>query len=72
MRLDYDAETDSLYIKLIDRPSVDSEEVADGFVLDFDADGQLVGIDVEFASRRVDIQRLVLDKFPAKVENAAA
>jgi uncharacterized protein YuzE len=72
MKLHYDSETDSLYIDLIDRPSVESEEIADGFVLDFDADGQLVGIDVEFASKRVDLQRLVLQAFPAKVETEAA
>ena len=72
MKLHYDSETDSLYIDLIDRPSVESEEIADGFVLDFDAEGQLVGIDVEFASKRVDLQRLVLETFPAKIETAAA
>jgi uncharacterized protein YuzE len=72
MKLHYDAETDSLYIDLVDRPSVESEEVAEGFVLDFDGEGQLVGIDVEHASQRVDLKRLVLEAFPAKVETAAA
>ena len=72
MKLHYDAETDSLYIDLIDRPSVESDEVAEGFVLDFDAEGQLVGIDVELASKRVDLKRLVLETFPAKIETAAA
>lgn len=72
MKLHYDSATDSLYIDLIDRPSVESEEIAEGFVLDFDAEGQLVGIDVEHASQRVDLKRLVLETFPAKVETAAA
>lgn len=41
-------------------------------MLDFDAEGQLVGIDVEFASKRVDLKRLVLETVPAKVETVAA
>ncbi len=41
MKLHYDAATDSLYIDLADRPSVDSDEVADGVVLDFDSNGHL-------------------------------
>jgi uncharacterized protein YuzE len=72
MKLHYDAATDSLYIDLAERPSVDSEEVADGIVLDFDSDGHLVGIDIEDASRRVNLQRLVLDSLPSKVETIAA
>lgn len=72
MKLHYDAETDSLYIGLADRPSVASDEVSDGVVLDFDAAGQLVGIDIDHASRRVDLEALVLDRLPAEVQRIAA
>ena len=72
MKLHYDAATDSLYIDLADRPSVDSDEVADGVVLDFDADGHLVGIDIDHASQRVNLNQLVLDRLPSKVETIAA
>lgn len=72
MKLHYDAATDSLYIDLADRPSVDSDEVADGVVLDFDADGHLVGIDIDHASQRVNLQQLVLDRLPSTVETIAA
>lgn len=58
MKISYDKETDSLYIHLADRPSVDSNEVNDGVVLDFDADGALVGIDLQHASTRADISNL--------------
>jgi uncharacterized protein YuzE len=51
MKFDYDPETDSLYIKLADRPGVDASEVAPGVVLDYDAGGQVVGIDIEHASQ---------------------
>ncbi len=50
MKLHYYEETDSLYIDLIDKPGTKSKEVAPGVVLDFDADGHLVGIDVDHAS----------------------
>jgi len=46
MKLSYDKATDSLYIHLSDTPSVNSNEVAEGVVLDFDSNGVLVGIDV--------------------------
>lgn len=55
MNIAYDKATDSLYIELGESPSVDADEVADGVVLDFDADRALVGIDVQQASQRVDV-----------------
>ena len=58
MKISYDKATDSLYIHLADRASVDSDEVNDGVVLDFDAKGAPVGIDVQHASLRGDIHNL--------------
>ncbi len=60
MKLAYYQETDSLYIDLAERPSVESREVADGVVLDYDADGQLVGIDIDQASRRIALERITV------------
>lgn len=64
MKISYDKATDSLYIHLADRASVDSDEVNDGVVLDFDANGALVGIDVQHASERADLTNLSLSKLP--------
>jgi uncharacterized protein YuzE len=64
MRLNYDAATDSLYIHLAERPSVDSDEVVDGVVLDYDSAGALVGIDVQHASLKADIHRLAVNHMP--------
>lgn len=50
MKLHYDRETDSLYIDLNARPSVDSREIQEGLVIDLDAKGQIVGIDIQHAS----------------------
>jgi uncharacterized protein YuzE len=64
MKLQYDRETDSLYIDLNARPSVDSREVQDGVVLDFDAQGQIVGIDIQHASEILDLATLETESFP--------
>ena len=64
MRLNYDVATDSLYIHLAERPAVDSDEVVDGVVLDYDAAGALVGIDVQHASQKADIRRLAVSHMP--------
>jgi uncharacterized protein YuzE len=64
MKLSYDKETDSLYIHLSNTPSVDSDEVADGVVLDFDSNGVLVGIDMQQASQKADIQSVSLSHLP--------
>jgi len=58
MTFHYYPDTDSLYIELAARASVDSREVAPGVVLDFDAAGALVGIDIDRASQIVDLSRL--------------
>lgn len=60
-------DTDSLYIDLSDHSSVGSREVSEGVVLDYDASGQLVGIDIDQASRKVDLAQLVLSKLPGRV-----
>jgi len=64
MKFHYYPETDSLYISLIDKPSADSQEVAVGIVLDFDADGHLVGLDIDHASQIVDISNLETNALP--------
>jgi uncharacterized protein YuzE len=58
MKLHYYRETDSLYIDLVDRPSTESRNVAPGVILDFDADGVLVGIDIDHASQKLDLSRV--------------
>lgn len=64
MKISYDQATDSLYIHLSDRASVESDEVHDGVVLDVDANGALVGIDLQHASQRVDLNNLSVSKLP--------
>lgn len=72
MKLAYYPDTDSLYIDLSEKPSVDSHEISAGVVLDYDADGNLVGIDIDNASRKVRLDELTLDKFPATAQDGVA
>jgi len=72
MKLKYHPDTDSLYIDLSEQPSAESREVSEGVVLDYDTKGNLVGIDIDNASRRVALQRLVLSRLPGVVETDAA
>ena len=72
MKLNYYPETDSLYIDLSERASTESREVSEGVVLDYDADGKLVGIDIDNASNKVELQKLVLSQIPGKIETTAA
>jgi uncharacterized protein YuzE len=51
MKLHYYPETDSLYIDLLDVPGTETQEIKPGVVLDFDDNGQLVGIDIDQASK---------------------
>jgi uncharacterized protein YuzE len=71
MKINYYPETDSLYIDLSYKTSVDSREVSDGIVLDYDADGNLVGIDIDQASVKLDIRELILSKLPAEITQLA-
>jgi uncharacterized protein YuzE len=71
MKLAYYPDTDSLYIDLSEHPSVESREVSDGVVLDYAADGSLVGIDIDNASRKVQLQRLILTGMQGEIEKRA-
>jgi len=64
VKFHYYPETDSLYIDLSEKTSVDSHEVAPGVVLDFDAEGNLVGIDIDRASKIVNLSRLEAESLP--------
>lgn len=58
MRLRYDPETDSAYIKFEPQPSTESFELCDGIVIDLDADEHVVGIEIEWASKKFDEEQL--------------
>ena len=72
MRLNYYLGTDSLYIDLSERASVESVEISESVVLDDDDAGNLAGIDIENASTKVELKRLILSRLPGELETDAA
>lgn len=64
MIFEYYPDSDMLYIRLTDSPSVESEEAAPGIVLDFDDESRVVGIEIEDAGKRIDLSRLELRALP--------
>ena len=71
MMLNYYPETDSLYINLSEQPSVESQEISEDILLDYDAEGQLVRIDIDNASNKIDMEKLILSRLPSQVETAS-
>jgi uncharacterized protein YuzE len=72
MKLEYYKDTDSLYIDLSSKSSAESREISEGIVLDYDADGNLVGIDIDNASRKIDLKQIILSRIPAETETLTA
>ncbi len=64
MKLHYYPDTDSLYIELKSEPGVEVREIADGLNADIGADGAVVGLDIEYASDRLDLATLETEGLP--------
>ena len=68
MRIEYFPATDSLYIDLAERPGSDVRELGEGVVLDVDGQGNPVGLDIDQASKHLDLRRLNLIRLPMQIE----
>ena len=53
MKMHYDQQTDALYLRLDESKILESEEVQPGIVLDFNADKQVVGVEILRIKERV-------------------
>lgn len=71
MKLHYYPETDNLYIELKPEPGAEVREVADGLNADLDAAGEVVGFDIDRASKRLDLSTLETTALPLKTTRAA-
>ncbi|QXP82855.1 DUF2283 domain-containing protein [Methylococcus sp. Mc7] len=75
MNLHIDEEADALHLQLVDVPVVESEEVAPGIIVDYDASNQVVGIEVLHLSKRprpVNLTDFRFHATPKKSPAAAA
>ena len=67
MKLNYYADTDSLYIDLSSKTSSESREISPGIVIDYDNRGEIVGIDIDNASKKLDLKDLTISHVPGEV-----
>lgn len=63
MKLKIDKENDALYFRLDESAIVESEEVQPGVILDFNADNQVVGIEILSLTDRVAPEKLRILQF---------
>ena len=71
MKLHYYAETDSLYIELRDGSGVEVREIAEGLNADLDANGRVIGLDIDQASTLLDLSTLETVALPITTMKAA-
>ena len=71
MKLHYYPETDSLYVELKAGPGTETREVADGLNVDLDSGGEVVGFDIDHASKRFDLSTLETEALPVRVIKAS-
>jgi uncharacterized protein YuzE len=72
MKIKYYPDTDSLYIELSEQTSVESRELSEGVVIDYDAQENVIGIDIDNASHKVELKELVLTRLPTEKHLIAA
>ena len=64
MEIQYDRESDMLYIGLLKHTSTESEEIAPGFVVDYDEAKRIVGIEIEGGTAMADLTKLDVSGLP--------
>lgn len=66
IKIKYYEDTDSLYIDMSEKTSAESLEVAPGIVVDFDENNNIVGIDIDHASKILNLNDLEITSLPTK------
>lgn len=71
MKFQYHPETDSLYIELKSGAGVETREIVSGLNADLDASGAVVGLDIDHASRMLDLTSLETIALPVHTSRVA-
>lgn len=64
MRIEYDREADALYIHLREVPVADTTDVEEGVMVDLDAEGHIIGVEILDASKRLspdDLSKVAIE-----------
>ena len=72
MKLHYYPDTDSLYIDFDSKPSVESQEIREGIVIDFDKEGNIAGVDIQHASSKLDLTTMEMIAMPTPITKIAS
>ncbi len=72
MKIRYYKDTDTLYLELLDEVSIDSREISEGVIADFNKNGKLIGIDIDNASKKINLSELIIDKMPGEVQTISS
>ena len=64
MKVEFDPEADALYVTLSGRDIVNTDEVKPGIILDYDKNGEVVGIEMLYVSRRAHGQTATIAQQP--------
>ena len=64
MKLHYYPETDSLYIELKVTPGTETVEIVEGLMVDLDEHRDVVGLDIDRASTRLDLSKVETVSLP--------
>ena len=73
MKIEYSKDADALYITLNDNDVEESDEITEDIIMDYDKDGNVVGIEILWASEKADISQILIrsfDKEKVTVESA--
>lgn len=65
MKIRYFADTDTLYIEFRDEGIVDTRDLDENTTMDVDAEGNVLALTLEHASKRTDVNQLVLEGIAA-------
>ncbi len=52
MKFEFDPQADAVYLELTDAEIEESREIQSGIIVDYDSEGQIVGIEVLYVSKR--------------------
>jgi len=63
MRINYSHDANALYIRLKETEIANTEEIADDIIMDYDRDGNVIGIEILSASEKADVQTLIIQAF---------
>jgi len=61
MKLEYSKEANALYMRFSNKKIVDTDEISEDMILDYDANGNVVAIEILNASKKGDMKKIIVE-----------